>query len=166
MSDQLDKLSGLSDPDDPDFALMFTTAHAMYQAATKELHSVSHHDMTNFLDEVTHELDDPAVADYLIRSATGHQRELGVLLTPYGEAPPPLAKPHQVEAMLTAGRAAGMNEVQLWEMSLLLGAEPEDHQLEAPIISEDAAEAMDTAAQACGLPSIITTRWHQLLDIQ
>ena len=89
-----------------------------------------------------------------------------MLLTPYGEAPPPLAKPPQVEAMLTAGRAAGMNEVQLWEMSLLLGAEPEDHQLEAPIISEDAAEAMDTAAQACGLPSIITTRWHQLLDIQ
>ena len=165
MIDLIDTLDDYSDCSDPDFNDNYVTAKAMYEAAARDLHTMYYEDVEGFIDEVRQELDDPTVADYLFRSLTGYHQELGMLMTPPDVAPPPLATPEQTTAILKAARAAGMNDVKLWELALRLGAEPEDYGLPAPVVNSAAFDILEDSGSAWGVPSIVFDTWSQLLEV-
>ena len=165
MMDILEDLSEALGAKTPQYEPQFTNAHGMYQAACHDLHSVSQHDIDALRDEIMTKLHDSDVTSHLIRSATHHERELGMLLNPSDIYTTPIATITQVNAIIKAGRAAGMSDVNLWEMAMLIGAEPENHRLTAPTISSDTSEFLQNVAEKYGLPTITIDRWSKTIDV-
>ena len=148
-----------------DYGANFTAADAMYEAAAWDLHTRSHAQMTGFIEDIRRELDNPATADYLFRSATGYNHDLGRLLTPRGVDLPPLVNPEQAAAIINAGRASGLGDAQLWELAMLLGLNPGNHDVTAPAIDIAAMERPEEAVQKWGIPRIMMDLWRRLLEI-
>lgn len=166
MIDLIDTLNDYSDCNDPDFNVNYVTAKAMYEAPARDLHTMSYDDVAGFISEVRPELDDPAVANYLFRSLTGYHQKLGMLMTPPDVVPEPLATPDQTSAILQAARAAGMNDVELWELALRVEAEPEDFGLPAPVINETAFGTLEDSVSAWGIPYMMFDNWSQLFEVE
>ena len=121
--------------------------------------------MTGCLNRMRRTLDDPAVADYLLQSLTGHDPILAALLTPPDLEPPALVEPHQATALLDAGQASGMNEAQLWELALLLGVDPDDYDISPLAINMRAFEELEQANKDWGIPTVAFKRWNRILDV-
>ena len=169
VKDQMINLLGTlvehSDRNDSDYRTNFMTAEAMYESAARDLHTCSSVQMTGFTEDMRRELDNPAIADYLFRSVTGYNHDLGRLLATRGVGPPLLVNPEQAAAILSAGRASGLDVTQLWELAMLLGADPGDHGVAAPAIDLAALERLAEAVQKWGIPHIMMTKWGRLLEI-
>ena len=80
------------------------------------------------------------------RSATARNSDLALLFTPPCVGPPPLAQPDQAVTILDAASTAGLNDIRLRELTLVLGNDPEEHDISEPTISENAADTLDEAA--------------------
>lgn len=135
----------------------------MHEAAARDLHTQSHVHFTDFMEAVRHALSNPATAAYLFRSATGYDHDLARLLTPPDMEPPALATPGQAAALLSAGRASGMDDTQVWELALLLGANPVDHGAAVPAMDISEMEGLEEAVKNWGIPHIMMDRWGRLL---
>lgn len=153
-----------ADHSDPAYRTNFATANAMYEAAARDLHTRSHVHLTGFMEELRGELSNPAIADWLFRSATGYNQDLGRLLAPPRVEPHPLVKPDQAVALLSAGCASGMDNTQLWELALLLGANPADHGIVVPVVGVAEMKSLEKAARSWGIPRVMMDRWRRLLE--
>ncbi len=165
MTSLLETLRELFEDDEDRCARYRAAADAMYEAAARDLHTVSQGKMTSFLNRMRRTLDDPAVADYLFRSLTGHDPTLAALLTPPELEPPALAEPRQADALLDAGQASGMDDAKLWELALLLGVDPDDYDIPPFAINMRAFEELEQANKDWGIPTVAFERWNRLLDI-
>ena len=165
MDGLLETLSELFDDDEDRYRRQLDTANAMYEAAARELHTMDHETMTDFMQQMRITLDDPAVADYLFRSLTGHHQELAALLSPHDVEPPPLVTAEQAEAMLDAARVTGMDDARLWELAQLLGVEPEEHGIPTLEISMTALESLEESPSDWGIPAMAFDRWNRLLEV-
>lgn len=163
MIDLFEALDENSDSDDPEFYVNFATANAMYEAAAQDLHTASYENFDMFMENLREELEDDFLADCIFRSITGRNRNLGRLMTPPDAVPPRLANREQTAAILTAARATGMTETQLWELALVLGSPPKEHDIPTPKLTESAEEFLHEA-DTYGIPQITGIRWSQLLD--
>ena len=165
MVDLVKPLWETSDDDEAPYRHELDTANAMYEAAAREIHTMGRDAMTDFMHQMRRTLDDPAVADYLFRSLTGHHRGLAALLAPHDVEPPPLVTAEQAAAMLNAARATGVDDARLWELAQLLGTKPKDHGIPTLGINMTAFECLEDAPDDWGIPAMALDRWIRLLDV-
>ncbi len=166
MFDLLYSLDEASVNDNPNFKHLYVTANAMYEAATQGMHTLSYLHLEVFMDEVREQLDDQTVGDYIFRSATVHNRDLGILMSPPGTEPPPLANPQQAAAILAAARDSGMSNTQLWELALVMGVKPEEHGLAAPRINRELLYTLNQSSDMFGIPQILVDRLTDALRVR
>ena len=129
MMDLLNALDTAGGHNDPDFHDYYVAANAMYEAATQGMHTLSCYDFERFMDQVRHKLDDPTMGDYIFRTATARNRDLGLLMNPPDTVFPPLATSDQASTILAAARGSGMSDTQLWELALVLYVDPDEYGL-------------------------------------
>ena len=154
-----------SNDDDAHYRHELDTANAMYEAAAREIHTMGRDVMTDFMRQMRRTLDNPAVADYLFRSLTGHHRGLAALLSPHDVEPPPLVTAEQAEAMLNAARATRVDDARLWELTQMLDVKPSDHSIPTLGINMTAFECLEDAPFDWGNTDMALDRWIRLLEV-